>query len=212
MPLSLLSDNPLYFIIWIAAILIALSAHEFLHAYAANRLGDDTAEAAGRLTLNPMAHIDWLGLLTLILIGFGWGKPVPVNPYNLKYKKWGNALVALSGPLANLISILTFGLFLKFLEGYIDLTAGNLLVQFVGLLIIINVVLMIFNLIPIPPLDGSAVLFAVLSDPKYDDFKARLILRGPMILLGFLLLDNLFNIGIFSFIFSRVVSLVFRIF
>lgn len=212
MPLSLLSDNPLYFIIWIAAILTALSAHEFLHAYTAYRLGDDTAEAAGRLTLNPMAHIDWLGLLTLILIGFGWGKPVPVNPYNLKYKKWGNTLVALSGPLANFLSIVVFGFFLKFLEGYIGLTTGNLLVQFVGLLIIINVVLMIFNLIPVPPLDGSAVLFAALSDPKYDDFKARLILRGPMILLGLLLLDNLFNIGIFSAIFSRIVSLVFRIF
>lgn len=212
MPLSLLSDNPLYFIIWIAAILIALSAHEFLHAYAAHRLGDDTAERAGRLTLNPMAHIDWLGLLTLILIGFGWGKPVPVNPYNLKYKKWGNALVALAGPLANLASIIIFGLFLKFLESYTGLHSGNLLVQFVGLLIIINVVLLTFNLIPIPPLDGSAVLFAVLSDSKYDDFKSRIISRGPMILLGFLLLDNLFNIGIFSFIFSRVVSLVFKIF
>jgi len=212
MPLSLISDNPLYFVAWIGAILIALSTHEFLHAYTAFRLGDNTAERAGRLTLNPMAHIDWLGFLALILIGFGWGKPVPVNPYNLKYKKWGNALVALSGPLANLISIAVFGLFLKFLGAYTHLSAGNLLIQFVDLLIIINAVLLTFNLIPIPPLDGSAVLFTVLSDPKYDNFKAKLETRGPLILLGLLLLDNLFNIGIFSFLFSWVVNLVFTIF
>ncbi len=212
MPLSLLSDNPLYFIAWIGAILIALSVHEFLHAYAAYRLGDDTAERAGRLTLNPMAHIDWLGFFALILIGFGWGKPVPVNPYNLKYKKWGNALVALAGPLANLVSIIVFGLLLKILETYAGLNSGNLLIQFIDLLIIINAVLLTFNLIPIPPLDGSAVLFTILSDPKYDRFKANLEARGPMILLGLILLDNLFNIGIFSFIFSHVVRLVFGIF
>ncbi len=212
MPLSLLSDNPLYFVAWIGAILIALSVHEFLHAYAAYRLGDNTAERAGRLTLNPMAHIDWLGLFALVLIGFGWGKPVPVNPYNLKYKKWGNALVALAGPLANLISIIIFGLVLKLLGVYTDLTSGNLLIQFINLLIIINAVLLTFNLIPIPPLDGSAVLFTVLSGAKYDRFKANLEARGPMILLGLILFDNLFNIGIFSALFSRVVNLVFRIF
>ncbi|MFH1193951.1 MAG: site-2 protease family protein [bacterium] len=212
MPISLLSNNPLYFIAWVAAILLTLSLHEFSHAYTAHRLGDDTAKDAGRLTLNPLAHVDWLGFFMLILIGFGWGKPVPVNPYNLKYKKWGSALVSLAGPFANLIGIIFFGIILKFLEAYAALPAENLLVQFINLLIIINVVLMAFNLIPIPPLDGAQFLFTILDNPKYNNFKMRLQAQGPLILIGLILLDNLFNIGIFSLLFNGIIGLVYRLF
>jgi len=212
MPLSLLSDNPLYFAAWIGAILIALAIHEFFHAYIAHRLGDDTAESMGRMTLNPLAHTDWLGLLMLVLVGFGWGKPVPVNYYNLKYKKWGAAMVSLAGPLANLIGIVVFGISLKLISIFTTLTVGNLLVQFINLLIIINAVLLVFNLIPIPPLDGSKVLFTVLDDPKYNDFKKRLEVQGPVILIGLLIVDNLFNIGIFSALFNTVVRFVYGFF
>lgn len=212
MSLSLLSDNPLFFVAWIGAILIALSIHEFFHAYAAHRLGDNTAESMGRLTLNPLAHTDWLGLLMLVLVGFGWGKPVPVNFYNLKYKKWGAALVSMAGPLANLIGIVVFGILLKIISIFTALTVGNLLVQFINLLIIINAVLLVFNLIPIPPLDGSKVLFTVLDDPKYNDFKMRLTAQGPIILIGLLIIDNLLGLGIFSALFRAVTRFVYSFF
>lgn len=212
MPLSLLSDNPLYFIAWIAAILLTLSLHEFSHAFVAHKLGDDTAEDVGRLTLNPMAHVDWLGLIMLVLVGFGWGKPVPVNPYNLKYKKWGNAIVSLAGPLANLIGIIFFGIILKLAAAYGFFSADNLFIQFINLLIIINVILMVFNLIPIPPLDGHQLLFTILDKPKYNNLKMRLAAQGPMILIGLILLDNLFGLGIFGTLFRGIINLVYMVF
>ena len=208
----LLTENPLYFLAWISAILVALSVHEFSHAYAAYRLGDNTPKAMGRLTLNPLAHIDWLGLLMLILIGFGWGSPVGFNPHNLKYKKWGPALVAMAGPASNLIQIAVFGSILKLLETFTNLSISNLLVQFIDLLIIINAVLLIFNLIPIPPLDGSKLFFAILDKPKYDNFKMKLEARGPMILIILILVDNIFRIGIFSSIFRGIIGLIYKLF
>ncbi|MFA5133430.1 MAG: site-2 protease family protein [Patescibacteria group bacterium] len=212
MPISTLFSNPLFFIAWIAAILLTLALHEFAHAYVAHRLGDDTARDAGRLTLNPLAHVDLLGLFMLVLIGFGWGKPVPVNQYDLKYKKWGNALVSLAGPAANLIGILFFGAVLKMILMFTSLSPANLLVQFVNILIIINIILMIFNLIPIPPLDGSKLLFTVLENPKYDRIKMRLQVQGPLILIGLILLDSLFGLGFFSSLFRGIINLVYRVF
>lgn len=212
MPLTLLSDNPLYFVAWIGAILVALSTHEFAHAYASYKLGDDTAEKMGRLTLNPFAHIDWLGLFMLIMIGFGWGKPVQTNPYNLKYKKWGMTAVALAGPLANLINIIFFGIILKLLSVFTALSISNLLIQFINLLIIINIVLMVFNLIPIPPLDGSKFLFTILDKPKYSQLRARLATQGPLILIGLIILDRITGLGLFSFFFRGIIDAVYKIF
>ena len=212
MPLLLLSENPLYFLAWISAILIALSIHEFSHAYAAYKLGDNTPKSLGRLTLNPLAHIDWLGILMLTMVGFGWGKPVGFNPHNLKYKKWGSTIVALSGPLANLVNTIVFGLILKLLSISTTLSYANLLVQFINLLIIINIILLVFNLIPIPPLDGSKLLFAILDKPKYNDFKAKLESRGTIILIALILADNIFRIGIFSAVFRGVINLIYSLF
>src|SRR5260221_11664107 len=101
--ISLLFQQPFIFLSWLLAFLLALSIHEFCHAVVGTWLGDSTAERMGRLTLNPAAHIDPLGLLAVVLIGFGWGKPVPYNPYNLKWPKWGPVIIAAAGPASNLI-------------------------------------------------------------------------------------------------------------
>lgn len=163
MPIQLLFTSPSLFAAWILAIVYSITVHEFSHAFAGRLQGDTTAEDEGRLTLNPLAHLDWLGFALLVLVGFGWGRPVPFNPHHLKNKRLGPALVGFAGPIANLLSVVIFGLLLKVLVMTQVLGADNLLFTFISFLIEINVVLMIFNLIPIPPLDGSKVLYAFLG-------------------------------------------------
>ena len=140
--------------------------HEYAHGWAADQMGDPTARNAGRLTLNPMAHIDIWGtilmpVLLLLFSGgsfmFAYAKPVPYNPYNLKNQKWGPALVGLAGPAANLIAAIFFGLLVRFLP-YSAFTSLLAIIAYA------NILLMVFNLMPIPPLDGSKLLFAVLPD------------------------------------------------
>lgn len=138
--------------------------HEVSHGFAALALGDPTAKYQGRLTLNPLAHLDPVGSFLVPIIGYltggfiiGWAKPVPFNPYNLKNQKWGEALVAVAGPLSNLALALVFGLIFKFFGPNLGQSVG--LVSFV---VLINITLAIFNLVPIPPLDGSKILFAIL--------------------------------------------------
>lgn len=211
MPISLLAESPFGFVAWVAAIIIALTVHEFMHALASTWLGDPTAEREGRLSLNPMAHVDWLGFFALVLVGFGWGKPVPYNPYNLKYKKWGSAIVAIAGPASNLLMAILAALTLRLLGVYADLPPENLLIQFLFLLLGINVVLMCFNLIPIPPLDGSKLLFAILDSHKYDSLKYNLETRGPIILLTIIILDNFLGVGILSGVFGFVMNLVYAL-
>jgi Zn-dependent protease len=149
-------------------LLVAFPIHEFSHALAAYRLGDSTAKLFGRLTLNPFAHFDPVGgtllaISMLVGVGIGWAKPTPVNPHNLRYGRWGEAIVAAAGPLSNLVMatagaiplryIYTTGLAAPFLEGVL------------GLFVYLNLLLMVFNFLPIPPLDGSKVLYAFL-DPR----------------------------------------------
>ena len=109
MLISLLFSNPPVFIAAVVAILVALTFHEFSHALVSYLLGDQTAKRMGRLSLNPITHIDPVGFVALVTIGFGWGKPVPFNPYNLRYPKWGSAIVAAAGPVSNLLMIIVFG-------------------------------------------------------------------------------------------------------
>ncbi len=156
MLIDVLFSNPLSYLMMAASLLFALTVHEYAHAQAADWQGDHTARDMGRLTVNPLAHLDIVGALFIFTVGFGWGKPVPFNFYNLKNKKWGPALIALAGPLSNFIMALVVGLILRF--GHI----GNIqLISFFAMFIWLNMVLGVFNLIPVPPLDGSHLILAV---------------------------------------------------
>lgn len=150
-------------------LLVCFPVHEASHAYAAYRLGDGTAKLFGRLTLNPIAHFDPVGGLMLVIsflaasFGFGWAKPTPVNPLNLSNRQWGEAIVAAAGPLSNLVLAAIGGLAMRAAIAFqIDVP---ILYQILFYFVLINLALMIFNFIPIPPLDGSKVLYAAL-DPR----------------------------------------------
>ncbi len=147
--------------------IFSIGLHEISHGYAAYLLGDSTAKYAGRLTLNPLKHLDIFGSVilpafTYLTGGFilGWAKPVPFNPYNLKNQKWGPAIVGAAGPLANILVIVIFGIFIKIGGQFALLTSS--LFQIAALIILVNLQLTILNLIPIPPLDGSRLLSAFL--------------------------------------------------
>ena len=151
----------------IAILVVSVIIHEVSHGYVAYMLGDPTAKLAGRLTLNPISHIDPLGsiivptLMALMPGGiiFGWAKPVPYNPYNLKNQRWGTALVGAAGALSNLFIALIFGTLIRYAD---VLSLSGPFLQISGMIVILNIVLAVFNLIPIPPLDGSKVLFSLL--------------------------------------------------
>ena len=148
--------------------LVCITLHELSHGYTAYLLGDDTAKSRGRLTLNPIKHMDVMGLLMMLVFHVGWAKPVPVNMYKFKNPKRGMALTALAGPMSNLVIAVVF----MFVSGllYIPLYSSGVGYFFLGMLQLtayISVGLGLFNLIPIPPLDGSKVLFSLMSDDKY---------------------------------------------
>jgi Zn-dependent protease len=206
--LSLLLESPIYLLPVLASIIIAFTFHEFSHAFAAELLGDTTAKRMGRLTLNPMAHVDWFGFFLLVIAGFGWGKPVPFNANNLKNPRWGSALIGLAGPFSNLLLALLVLAVLWFLPIIgIALPTSSLLAIFLAFLFQFNLILMIFNLIPIPPLDGSKLLFAIIPD-KYNDFKHRLAIQGPIILITLVIIDSVLPISIFGSLFSFVFGVI----
>ncbi len=154
------------FIFSIAILIFSVVLHEISHGYAAEMQGDPTARMQGRLTLNPIKHIDPMGSIIVPLLlyitnaGFiiGWAKPVPFNPYNLRNQKWGEAIVAIAGPAMNILVALIFGLFIRF---YGIAALSPEVAGFMVMIVIINLVLAVFNLIPVPPLDGSKILFAL---------------------------------------------------
>lgn len=191
--------------------LVVLTIHEFSHALVATLLGDRTPGDQGRLTFDPRAHVDTTGLLMLVLVGFGWGKPVPFNPHNLRFPRWGATFVALAGPLANFFGALFFGAAAVVLLRFHLLAPSNLLIDFLFLLVTLNVVLLLFNLIPIPPLDGSKVLLDALSHPRYDRIRFLLETRGPFLLLMLVLLDILLPFSFFGGLFSGALSFVYNV-
>lgn len=210
MIISLLLSEPILFFAWLAAIVIAITIHEFSHAAMAYALGDPTAKNMGRLTLNPLAHMDIWGTLLLLFAGFGWGKPVPFNPYNLKSHRMGSALVAMAGPLSNIVMVVIFSLVLRFLYPVLGLSESNYLFQFLFVLITLNAVLAIFNLIPVPPLDGSKLLFAFLP-PSMENVKIFLTQYGFMILIGLIFIDNFTGLSIFGSIYQIILNVVYKL-
>lgn len=153
----------------LAAVLLCLTVHETCHGLAAYALGDPTARRAHRLSLNPLRHIDWFGLLMMFAAGFGWAKPVPVNPNYFKKPKQGMALTALAGPVSNfLLALLTLLAARIFCDVAAYSETNQRILDFLLMVAVLSIGLGLFNLVPIPPLDGSKVLFAVLPDRTYD--------------------------------------------
>lgn len=153
----------------LAAVLLCLTVHETCHGLAAYAMGDPTARRAHRLSLNPLRHIDWFGLLMMFAAGFGWAKPVPVNPNYFKKPKQGMALTALAGPVSNfLLALLTLLAARIFCDMAAYSETNQRILDFLLMVAVLSIGLGLFNLVPIPPLDGSKVLFAVLPDRAYD--------------------------------------------
>lgn len=204
MLLSQLSQNPIAFLYIVIAILIALTFHEFCHAWTSTKLGDPTPESLGRLSLNPLAHLDLMGTVFLLIVGFGWGKPVPFNPRYFKNPRRDIFLTAISGPVANFILAIFFAI--PFRIGsmigldFASTTFGPLFIY----ILYINITLGIFNLLPIPPLDGSKMLYLFLP-VKYIQLMEFF---GIYILLGFILILYLTNFNLISYVVSSIGTLL----
>jgi len=165
MIILLLFSSPLHFAAIILSLLVAITFHEFAHSWVANSFGDSTSKLMGRMSLNPLAHLDIYGSLFLLLVGFGWGKPVMVNPNNFANPKLDNLTVSLAGPMSNLFLATFFGLILRFIP------MPEIVGLFIGALVFFNLLLMVFNFLPIPPLDGSKILSLFMSDQIYMMFQ-----------------------------------------
>lgn len=178
-------------ILTLPGIIIALSFHEFAHAWMSNKLGDPTPARQGRLTINPMAHIDWIGFIALIFCGFGWGKPVMIDPYYYKNKRRDEFLVGVAGVTLNLILAIIFSFPAKWLYS-LYLSSGSILIEMAFYIfyytVMINLCLMIFNLIPCPPLDGWGLATQIFNLEKYDWYQS-VYRYGPIILIGLILLN-----------------------
>lgn len=172
------------FLLLIVALLIVITIHEFSHAYVANFFGDPTAKLAGRMSLNPLVHLDPMGTLMLFLIHIGWGKPVPVNPRYFKNPKKEEALTALAGPFSNLLLALVLAVPLKYAVTLLPHPIFN----FLKLVFDISIFLFIFNMLPFPPLDGSKIV-AFFVPKRYEYIYANYLQRGALYFGLFLLFD-----------------------
>jgi Zn-dependent protease len=187
-PLELLFRDPLAFVAIAVALVVAITVHEFSHALVATAQGDDTARSQGRLTLNPIRHLDPFGTIFMVLAGFGWGRPVPFVPARLRNRRFGPVLVSLVGPGSNFVLALAGALVLRALVT--SRTNNAAAFTFVAAFMQINLILGIFNLLPIPPLDGSRLL-AVLLPPSRQGIVRFLDQYGIYLLLGLVLLPVL---------------------
>jgi Zn-dependent protease len=179
--LQTLFSNPLLFLIWAVGLILAISVHEYAHARAADQLGDPTPRSQGRLTLDPRAHLDPLGTLALLFLGFGWGRPVVFDPYNLRSPRRDSALIAIAGPVSNLLFATILSLGMKIFP------TPYLIDSILSILITMNITLAIFNLVPIFPLDGEKILGGILPPDLYREFATIMSQYGTIILVLMLL-------------------------
>lgn len=191
--------------------IIGLTLHEFSHAFAASRLGDPTARSAGRLTLNPLAHLDLFGTIALVFAGFGWAKPVPVDPGYLRSPRRDMAIIAVAGPLSNVILAAAIALVLRFFI-FPFLAAPHLSTLLVILVqaVAINVILAVFNLIPIPPLDGSRILAGVVPESWNHGYE-QVERFGPILLIGLIILASATGFSVLGRIVSPVAQPLMRL-
>lgn len=198
--------------IMIVAFITALTLHEYSHGRAALAAGDDTAKRAGRLTLNPLAHLDPVGSIFFLIMmmsgfGIGWAKPVPVNPANFKSPRWDNLKVSLWGPLSNILfaialSILYRTVIRPFLPDFTDLVLWC---------VAINIMLALFNILPIPPLDGSHILSSLLPTEAARSFEYVISKYGMTILLVIIVLDRVTGISVLGILLGRPVNMLFAL-
>ncbi len=209
--MGIISLDPAVQVILIPIIIFALSFHEFAHGWMAFRFGDLTAKVNGRLTLNPMAHLDMFGALALYFMGFGWAKPVPVNPRNLMNPKHDLMWIALAGPLSNFLLAFISGVLLSvFLRT--GIISGNSTLTVVLIMSLqINLVLAIFNFLPIAPLDGSKILAGLLPS-RYHNELAKFEYYGPRVLIGLILISMITGFNIFSLVISPIMSIFLKLF
>ena len=219
--LLLQGSTVLYFAITLVSLLLAITVHECAHAWAADQLGDPTARLMGRLTLNPIAHLEPLGTIMMVVttltgMGIGWGKPVPVTPYRLRYgPRRGNGLVALSGPGSNLLVALVLGLLLR-LGGPLLLSAGVVRIVLQSI-VMTNIIIAVFNMLPLPPLDGYSVLLGLLSLSQgswastMSQFLERLSRYGPTILLGLIIFSQVLGLNLLGRIIGPPIVALYRL-
>jgi Zn-dependent protease len=169
-----------YFVFFIISLLISLTIHELAHAYTSYLLGDSTAKLDGRISLNPLHHIDPYGFLAILIVGFGWAKPVMMNPYNFKNYRDGIFFTALAGPVSNIIQAIFGALLLNF-------NFPNIVTEFIQVFVLINIILASFNILPIPPLDGYKVFSRILSNKLYYQAEYYERRYGFIILIVFLI-------------------------
>jgi Zn-dependent protease len=200
--LSLFQQNPSAAVAFLLGLVVGITVHEASHAASAYLLGDDTAYRDGRVTLNPVSHLDLLGSMMLLLAGFGWGRPTPVVPSKLRGGVLGPVAVALAGPVSNLLLVVVCAV-LYLLPPF----QGGYLFILVVMVAFTNALLFVFNLIPIPPLDGSKVLFPFLPR-ALDGFVDFMNQYGPMILLGIILISFLTNLPILGILLAPVLPLL----
>ena len=200
-------------IISIPAILYALTIHEYFHGWTANKFGDPTARLQGRLTLNPLAHIDIMGALCFVFAHFGWGKPVPVNPYNFRNPRRDNVIVSFAGPASNFVSAFLFGVIFQLLRStsFVPINISAFLFNLLLTGIMMNLSLAFFNMIPLFPLDGSHILEGLL--PYRMAVKYKEIERyGPFILLGLIILGSYAGIPILSMVLGPPIHYFLKLF
>lgn len=212
-------NDPLSFILGIVSLIIAITVHEFAHAFFADRLGDPTPRLQGRLTLNPLSHLDPLGTLMIVLVHFGWGKPVQFDPFNLRNPRRDAAIISLAGPASNiilatlssiLIKLLSTLQFSVFAHTNVGITAlFSLIITFLESLIILNVILAVFNLIPIHPLDGFKIVGGLLSPQQAKEWYS---LERYGIIFLLLLIFPLFGPAPISYLLTPVVNFFLSLF
>ncbi|HEY4500148.1 MAG TPA: site-2 protease family protein [Candidatus Paceibacterota bacterium] len=193
-------------------LIFSVMVHEVAHGAVAYKLGDTTAKDMGRLNLNPLKHIDMMGSIILPLFLFitrspiliGWAKPVPYNPFNLKNPKTGAALIGIAGPVTNLLLAIIFGILIR-IFGVISNFQNGILIEFFQVIVFINVLLAIFNLVPIPPLDGSKALFAILPN-RYFGIQRFLEQYGIFLLIAFIMFGFPFITPIIGLVYGLIVG------